>query len=52
VESFATGVHGAPHEPFQQALRDTVTAVGVRSPRELTARALEQLVRGHLDQFE
>jgi pyruvate,orthophosphate dikinase len=51
VESFATVVDGCPHEPFEQAVRDQLAAAAVESPRELTARALEELTRAHLERF-
>ncbi len=48
VESFATVVHGGcPREPFEQALRHQLELAGVKSPRELPARALQELTRGH-----
>lgn len=51
VESFATVVHRAPREPFRQVTRAHLAAAGAHSPRELTARALEELVREHLACF-
>jgi len=52
VESFATVVHGCPREPFEQALRDQLSAAGAQRPRQLTTRILEQLARAHLARFE
>ena len=51
VESFAAVVHGCPREPFEQAVRARLGAAGVQSPRELTARMLEDLTRAHLERF-
>jgi pyruvate,orthophosphate dikinase len=51
VESFAAVVHGCPREPFEQAVRERLGAADVQSPRELTARMLEDLTRAHLERF-
>ncbi|MGZ4349470.1 MAG: DUF47 family protein [Solirubrobacteraceae bacterium] len=51
VESFASVVHGLPHEPFARALQDRIDRAGAQSPRELPARVLEELTRDHLDRF-
>ena len=51
VESFAAVVHDCPREPFQHAVQKQIEAAGVQSPRELTARALEDLTRAHLERF-
>ena len=51
VESFAAVVHGCPLEPFEKAVREQLEDAGVQSPRELTARVLQELTRAHLDRF-
>jgi len=51
VESYATVVHACPREPFEQALRALLREAGAQSPRELSARALEELTRAHLERF-
>ncbi len=51
VESYATVVHGCPHEPFEAALRTRLAAAGAERPRELTTGALTDLARGHLALF-
>ena len=51
VESYATVVHGCPHEPFDAALRARLDAAGVERARELTIGALTDLARGHLTLF-
>ena len=52
VESFATVVHGCPHEPFQRAVSEQLAAAGAQSVRELSARTLEHLAAAHLERFE
>ena len=51
VESYATVVHDCPREPFSQAVDDRVARARVRSARELSTRALEELAHGHLERF-
>ena len=51
VESFAGVVHHCTREPFEQALSNQLQLAGVQSSRELTARTLEALARGHLELF-
>lgn len=51
IESFASVVHGCPHEPFEHALRSQLERTGVQSSRELTAQALEELTHDHLLRF-
>jgi len=51
VESFATVVYGCPPEPLELAVRERLATAGVASPRELSARTLEELSRGHLDRL-
>jgi pyruvate, orthophosphate dikinase len=49
VESFAAVVDGCSREPFERALGERLEAASATSSRELTARALEELTRDHLD---
>ena len=51
VESYATVVHGCPHEPFGAALRARLAAAGAERARELTTGALTDLAHGHLALF-
>jgi pyruvate,orthophosphate dikinase len=51
IESFAVTVRGCPREPFERAVRETLLAAGAKETRELSARALEQLARAHLERY-
>jgi len=51
VESYATVVHGCPHQPFEAATRAGLAASGAERVRELTTGALRDLARGHLALF-
>jgi len=51
VESFAGVVYHCAREPFEQALSNQLQLAGVQSSRDLIARTLEVLTRGHLELF-
>ncbi len=51
VEGYATVVRGCEHEPFQRQLRESLAAARAERPRELSARALEELTRQHLARY-
>jgi len=51
VESYARVVAGCPAEPFEEATRERMGAVGVERPGDLDALALSELTRSHLDRF-
>ncbi|HUH80400.1 MAG TPA: DUF47 family protein [Solirubrobacteraceae bacterium] len=51
IESFATVVHGGSPEPFQQAVRERLSAAEVSQPVELEAQELRSLVAEHLERF-
>ena len=51
VESYATVVHGCPHQPFEAALRARLAAAGAHRARELTTSALADVAHDHLELF-
>jgi pyruvate,orthophosphate dikinase len=51
VESFAAVVQGCSHEPFEQAVRESLRDGSASGSRELSTKGLQKLTRTHLDLY-